>query len=246
MKTLKKILAFILVGASLASSAVITAYADENHSDTTASENHAGIDEREYQEYLDSLSDEQLQLVREKEERVKEIEQQIVEKQFITLKSTTIYSIPGTFTMYQQETDTYCGPACVKSVLMYINGSSPSQSDINDYIGGKFTTIPRYMNSKQKQCNYLLKTNPTQSSLTAAIFSSIYVDKVPTFLRISGTTRSNWYYATSGHCILAYEIYSDYSKIKIADPLGDRVEGCPYFYLKPASTVAKYTTHVCY
>ena len=239
-------MAFILVSASLASSSVITAYADENHGNTTASENYAGIDEREYQEYLDSLSDEQKQLVREKEERVKEIEQQIVENQFITPRSTTIYSIPGSFTMYQQEADTYCIPACIKSVLMYINGSSPSQSDIDDYTDMKFPAIPRYMNARQKQCNYLWKTNPTEAALKAAIFTSIYNDKVPAFIGISGTTDKNWYYKTSGHCILAYQIYSDYSYIKIADPLGDKVAGCPYFYLKNTSTVARYTYDVCY
>ena len=147
--------------------------------------------------------------------------------------------------MSEKETDTFCGPACVKSTLMYINGSSPSQSSINFSINRDFTKIPNYVNNRQSRSPYIYLSEPTQSQLTACIKTSIN-SEIPTFLRIADTSTPTWYYNTDGHCVLSNAIYSDNSKIQIADPLGDRVSGCPYFYEKNASTVYDYTTDLIY
>ncbi|MBR6835402.1 MAG: C39 family peptidase, partial [Oscillospiraceae bacterium] len=70
-----------------------------------------------------------------------------------------------------QENDYYCVPACVRSMLMYINGSSPSQSSIASSLGTTSsdgtnpTTIAPYLNSKQNNCYYVYYASPTQSYL---------------------------------------------------------------------------------
>lgn len=212
--------------------------------DTDFRSDHAIVDMTEYQDYLDTLSDEEMEAALEKETLMNSLSIQTGAE--IQSMTATKLSIPGTFTMYQQETDTYCIPACVKSLLMYVNGSSPTQSSINSSINQSFTSIPNYVNSRQSNCQYLLVTSPTQSNLKTCVYMDITNDEVPTFLRLSGTSSSSWYYTTSGHCVLSNAIYSDKSVIQIADPLGDRVSGCPYFYEKNTSTVASYTTHVCY
>lgn len=155
-------------------------------------------------------------------------------------------SIPGTFTMYQQETDIYCVPACIKSVLMYTAKKSPSQATIHNYTQLNFTRIPAYVNARENKCRYVLVTSPSLTDLKNKIYYDINTEKCPSFLRIYNRTGANWYYATTGHCILSNAIYSDKSKIQIADPLGKRVSGCPYFYLKSASVVGSYTTHLCW
>lgn len=160
-------------------------------------------------------------------------------------KAATLKSLSD-FKMYQQETDIYCVPACIKSTLMYIAKKSPSQATIHSYTQLDFTKIPAYVNARQSKNRYVLVNKPSLTTLKNNIYTNIVNVKVPVFLRISGTTSSNWYYSTSGHCILATGIYSDKSKIRIGDPLGKRVTGCPYFYTKSASTVKSFTTHMCW
>lgn len=55
-----------------------------------------------------------------------------------------------------------------------------------------------------------------------------------------------WYYVTNGHSVVVNAIYDDYSYIQIADPLGDRVAGCPYFYLKTATAANNVCTRIVY
>lgn len=119
------------------------------------SDDYASIDGSAYQAYLDSLTDKQLQVVREKEKRLDEIEKQIIENQ-LTSRAVTKYVLPGSFMMYQQETDTYCVPACIKSALIYIIGISQTQSEINSVIKKDFAKIPAYMNLMQNKSTYLL------------------------------------------------------------------------------------------
>ena len=59
-------------------------------------------------------------------------------------------------TMYQQETDYYCVPACVKSTLMFIAKKSPSQATIHNYTQLDFTKIPAYVNARQTKNKYVL------------------------------------------------------------------------------------------
>lgn len=149
--------------------------------------------------------------------------------------------VPGVFTIYQQLTNTYCVPACIQSVLIYINESSPSQESIDKEIQMKFSKIPEYMNARQNQCDYVSGGKPSETQLESFIRMDIINSSVPTFLRLSGTTTGDlvsdderWYYETNGHCVLATSIFEDNSAIWIADPLGGVVSGCPAFYQKKA------------
>ncbi len=243
MNAMKNFIKCILISAIMATAHSVTTSADSCR--TTAEENCAIIDENQYHEYLQSLSKEQLQNMQQKEMMINNIMNNI-ESQSNNSRSVTKLSIPGNFRMYQQEADTYCIPACIKSVLMYTSNTSPAQSDIDSSINMHFTLIPSYVNHRQNQCSYLFSENPSQAFLTTSIYTDITIENAPTFLRISNTSTSNWYYYTSGHCVLSNAIYSDYSQIQIADPYGDKISGCPYFYLKSASTVANYTTDIVY
>lgn len=206
--------------------------------------NSAIVNETEYQEYLDSLSDEEIQEVIEKEELLSNLSLQNDSSQYSSISDKI--SIPGNFTMYQQEIDTYCIPACIKSLLVYVNGSSPSQFAINASIKTSFSAIPKYVNARQDRCQYLLVNNPSAATLATSVYMDVTKYKVPAFLRLSGTTKDNWFYETPGHCVLANAIYSDKSKLQVADPLGGRVSGCPYFYEKKLSGIYKYITNLCY
>ncbi len=230
-----------LICAILATSSIVTAFADGNFG-TAIKGNNAIVDDNEYQEYLDSLSDEELQKVREKEKLLEEAENRVIPR------STTIYTIPNpnTFHMYQQETDVFCIPACIQSVLMYINGTSPWQVGIHIITKMNFAKIPAFINDYQSKCHYLLVTSPNAAKLVASIYVSVDVYEVPSFLRIEASNEDNLYYTTGGHCILAYGIYGDNSKILLADPLGGLVSGCPEKYDKSSTIMAKVTTDLCY
>ncbi|MBD5156125.1 MAG: hypothetical protein HDT13_00560 [Butyrivibrio sp.] len=229
---------------ALSCTASLSAYAESTTNNGTFGGDYAIVDLDEYQSYLDTLSDAQLQLIAEKEQLASEIEAEQSVTTYADARGTLI-GVPGTFTMYQQETDTYCGNACMKSVLMYTTGSSPTQAEIDTELKNKFSNIPSYANARQSKCFYVHFANPTQSELTSKIKSDITNYKVPAFLRIV-TRKPVWYYDTNGHCVLSNGIYDDVSKILIADPAGDLAPDCPYFYEKPASTVADYTTAICW
>lgn len=238
--------AFAATVMAVSSSASLSAYAESSVSNEEFGGDYATVNSDDYQRYLGTLSDEQLQLIAEKERVAAKFETELSTERYATTRAATLIGVPGTFTIYQQETNTYCVPACIKSVLMYTTNSSPSQASIDSTINMNFTKIPDYVNARQSKCNYVLSTSPTQSTLTSHIKSDITSWEVPSFLRISGTSETSWYYATNGHCVLSNGIYDDQSIVLIADPLGERVTDCPYFYEKPASTVANYTTHQCW
>lgn len=229
---------------ALSFGASLSAYAESTVNNETFGGDYAIVDLEAYQSYLDTLSDAQLQLIAEKEQLASEIE---AEQSIDTNANArgTLIGVPGTFTMYQQETNTYCANACMKSVLMYTIGSSPTQAQIDTELKNKFSNIPSYANARQSQCHYVHHANPTQAELTSRIKADIVNIKVPAFLRIE-TTDDDWYYSTSGHCILSNGIYDDVSKILIADPLGDRAPGCPYFYEKQAYEVSERATAICW
>lgn len=205
---------------------------------------HAIVDPDKYQEYLDSLTDEQLQLMEEKERMAAEIESALANRPY-AVASNTYHDIPGSFTMYQQETEWLCVPACIKSVLMYVNGNSPTQAAIDWVIRENFSNIPSYINEQQNRCFYLYLKNPTSDELTSHIYSDVSRYKVPTFLRIV-TRKPEWHYDTNGHCVLSNGISDDFLHIRIADPNGGLEPDLPYFYIGETSTVKNFTTTMCW
>ncbi len=235
---MKKIICMILTITMLLALS-ITAFAAENHTGVKVqanSENNISgeivLTEQQYVEYLASLSEDDLQKIAEKESTSAQYAGNAA-----TRATGTLIQVPGTFTMYQQETDNYCIPATVKSILTYITGSSPTQSEIAGTTGTDPSKIPAYLNDRQDEIYYVYvkKSDFTQNGMCSKLYSTIVTNKMPASMGISGTKATNWYYATSGHSLVVHGIYDDYSYIRIADPLGDRVAGCPYFYSKSAS-----------
>ena len=96
-------------------------------------------------------------------------------------RSGSLITVPNTYTMYQQETDTYCIPATVKSILMYINGTSPSQSTIAETTGTDPTKIPDYLNDRQDECYYIYtaKSKFDQEGMCSRLYSTIVNNDVP-------------------------------------------------------------------
>lgn len=197
--------------------------------------------EEEYQAYLESLSQEELSKIAEKEDMVR-----FYSATRVQTRSGTKISIPGTFNMYQQEEADYCIPATIKSILVYLTGSSPSQSQIHSSINRDPTKIAGYLNDRQSDVYYVYKASPSQTSMCDNLYTTIKHAQAPASMGISGTTTSNWYYATAGHSLVVNAIYDDYSYIQFGDPLGERTPGCPYFYLKSASLAHDVCTRIVY
>ena len=109
-------------------------------------------------EYLASLSEVELQMIVEKENAATQVVRNTM------TRSGTLVTVPSPFTMYQQETDTYCIPATIKSILMYINGTSPTQSTIAVITGTDPTRIPSYLNDRQSVRYYIYSAKSTIQS----------------------------------------------------------------------------------
>lgn len=196
------------------------------------------LSKQENMEYLAGLSKEEKQIILAKEKLALSLEKSN------NRKSGSLISLSGSFTLFIQENDAYCVPATIKSILGYINGTSPSQSDIADAIGTSLiigtspTTIAPYLNENQNRNYYVYQPNYDMgiNTMCSRIYSAISYSHVPASIGID-TTSTSWFYHISGHSTAVIGIYDDYSKIKLADPAGGLIPGCPSFYIKDASTV---------
>lgn len=227
-----------------AGSAALPAYADNDTDDMEFGGNYAIVDEAEYQEYLDSLTDEQRQFIEAKEQMLTELMNESSET-YMSGRAAMI-GLSKPFTIYSQKESIYCGPACVQSVLKYITGDSPEQEEIHDVIQRNFYAIPGYIASIQTKFTYSKYGNPSETALVNCIKTDVANFDVPTFIRIAGTTTTSWYYRTDGHCILSTGVSDDLSTIQIADPLVGLVPDCPGFYSKSAYLVSLFTTDICW
>lgn len=199
----------------------------------------------EEEEYWNSLSEEEKQLIKDAEEESDRIAEEWA-KQPMTRAATKI-SIPGTFTMYAQTHDMYCAPACVKSIIQYLNGSSPTQDDI---ARGMETTLDRgtlvvnivpYLNSKVSY-NYKLVSTPSQTTMCNRLYTTIVTNKKPGMMAIYNPKGTNWHYPTDGHALVVNAIYSDKSKVQFADPLGNKYD--KYYYIKTAAIAHAVCAHL--
>ena len=230
---MKKWIASILSIAMLLSFGV-SAYADTEPATESEEENgksYTGVifDSDRTQEF----SEEELLKLEEKLEAVERL------KNAPEPRSVTKISLPGTFTIYQQENGWSCVPACVKSALKYITGiSTYTQSEIAqdmgtiDYVGTYNSAIAPYMDEMQDEYWYVRKDNPTKTSIGLYTYNAVATNDVPAFMCISNPLGENWHYPTEGHCLIINAIYSDKSKVQFADPLGGTQQGWPYFYEK--------------
>jgi hypothetical protein len=150
------------------------------------------------------------------------------------------FTLPG-FTMYRQENDIYCVPACVKSALKYITGATYEQSKIAEDMGTimavdtESSKIAPYMDAMQNEYWYVRKDKPTKSSIELYTYNAVVTNKVLAFMCIINPLGEKWHYGTKGHCLIINAIYSDKSKVQFADPLGGTQQGWPYYYIKDTS-----------
>lgn len=234
---MKKLLVIILALAMLSSYCVVA------NAEDTASNIVGGVIQataQEEAEYLESLTDEDIALINKKIEEAYNVANQN------ETRAATKLSIPGTFTMYQQENNYYCVPACIKSVLKYLTGTTYSQSSIASAIGTTSTgtsavNIVPYLNEKQ-DFYFARTTNFDQNTLCTYLYYTVGNVGVPGMLFFVNPSGTNWHYATYGHCLVVNAVYSDHSKLQFADPLGGWESDWPYFYEKSSSIVTPICT----
>lgn len=133
-------------------------------------------------------------------------------------------SITISVTYFPQENKYYCGPATVKQVVHWINGSSNSQkwyADELGYVEGKgtdMTHIPGVLNDCIDEQYYVYSSIGTQTQWMDKIRSSIYNDR-PAVLDINTIelyANKEFPYGTKGHFVNV----SGYSstQVRITDP----------------------------
>ena len=139
-------------------------------------------------------------------------------------------SSPRNYVCYTQLEDYFCIPACVQSVLMYLNGSAPSQYIIAEDLdveeidgGGKFCKIRPYLNEKQ-YVNYYVQKDYTISfdTMKTDLYQAITLFQAPAILGIVAD-ESNWEYQTSGHVLTLAGARDDKAMFEFADPLMKRL-----------------------
>lgn len=162
------------------------------------------------------------------------------------LASVYKISLPGTFRLYEQQNNAYCGAACVKSALMYLNGSAPSQNTIYLRVFNEFPRVRDYMNIKQDQCSYLFSQAPNKALMLTHFHYDITVEEAPSFVRIVVDDSEDWYYTTKGHCLLVNAIYNDKTIVQFADPSANSETRWNAFYLMPADQIAGVCKDVIY
>lgn len=234
---MKKLLVIILALAMLSSYCVI-ANAKDVSSNIVGGDIQATAQEEA--EYLENLTNEDIARINEKIEAANNAVRQN------NTRAATKLSIPGTFTMYQQETSYYCVPACIQSVLKYLTGTTYSQSSIASAIGTTTSgtsaaNIVPYLNEKQ-DFYYARTTNFDQNCMCTYLYYTVGNVGVPGLMSIVNPTGANWHYATNGHRLVINAVYSDHSKLQFADPLGGWESDWPYFYEKSSSIVAPICT----
>ncbi|RGI70180.1 hypothetical protein DXD93_07735 [Ruminococcus bromii] len=237
---MKKFLSILLLCAILLSFPVIAHAESEDSNESEVYSGEIIPSEEEEQEYLSSLSKTDLLKIKQKETEAKLIEK--FSKP--TARAAYKISIPGTFTIYQQSKSYYCVPACVKSVLQYINGKSDSQdkiaSDLGTIrIGTDGRKIAPYLNKKQKSFYYARLEEPSKTLMESCLYATIARNKKPCLMAIITESNDDWYYTTRGHRLVVNAIYSDKSRIQFADPMGKLNSNWPYFYVKSSTLVKK-------
>ena len=114
---------------------------------------------------------------------------------------------------YSQQNGYYCGPATIRQMCGYLNGTAnlPSQDDIADELntsenyGTDQQELIDYLNLHTSECYETLWRNGAYVS-SSQLFNLIIADannNKPTLLHIRDTNTSNWRYYTDGHYLCA-------------------------------------------
>ena len=224
---------FITLAMLFGLSGLISANAAETNSQFAIPEGVIPATPEEFEAYWNSLSEEEKAFIAEKEAASAQLAEQ-VENQPATRAASKI-SIPGSFTIYKQEKCNYCVPACLKSVIQYLNGSSPSQSSIASALylkpedkGVKAYRIKPYLDSKVDY-TYVWTMDPSTTQIRDHLYYAVVSQDVPGLMTVCDMGEGVWKYQTEGHCVVVNAVYSDKSRIQVADPLGGS-NGRPTFF----------------
>lgn len=170
----------------------------------------------------------------------------------ISLFSTTSsgeIAIPGTFTLFTQPNNYYCVPACLKSVINYIEGTAASQGLIaiaigTDSISGSTMSSAFNYLTNRVDFAYIRTTGLNKTNMCNNIYATIANDDKPCIVGVNILSSDNWHYgmtASSGwHCVVLNAIWSDKSKIQVADPIVSYLKGegiipsnsSPFYYVE--------------
>lgn len=171
-------------------------------------------------EYYNSLSAEEQALLCEKITEALEYAEEPMPR------AATLYSISDNYRLYRQERSYYCAPACVKSILKYITGDTFSQSDLAEEMyttstGTPIMNVKTCLNNNQDDYNYNLwnTIDFDTTEMCTYIYFTVYRRSKPLLFGLGPTSEDYWEYANSGeHAVNIIGIYSDKSKLEIADP----------------------------
>lgn len=143
----------------------------------------------------------------------------------ISLAATnTWYYLSSSFPLNKQETSYYCGPATVREVVRYHNGSASSQSTYASSLGTTtsgtdMTKIAPVLKSETGK-NYVYADIVSQTRWETRIMNNINNTNMAVVMDIA-TDTSFWKYSTSGHFLPIYGYYGttdDVVKVEMADP----------------------------
>lgn len=126
------------------------------------------------------------------------------------------------FAVYGQIYSNYCGPASVKSSLMYLNGSSPTQDQIASGCGttsnGTYlANMVTYMNNRLTTTYYTPQYRATKSAMQNYLWSGIQYDDPP-IIGFACSTSQGWRYNSGGHFVLVNGARTDREEFNLADP----------------------------
>ena len=126
--------------------------------------------------------------------------------------------------VYTQINGYYCGPATVKEVLQYYNGTSSSQKTYAKELGTTkdgtdMTKIPDVLNNHENKNNYLYNQFDSWSDWDRYVKFDME-NNYPTVIDINSSKCKFWRYKTTGHymCISGYDDSGSTTYAYVADP----------------------------
>lgn len=129
-----------------------------------------------------------------------------------------------------QERKYYCVPACIQSMLKYINEKEVSQDTIasgcNTVLDGgtKLSNALSYLNSHQSGTEYAVKyqgkssAKHTAETIARNLYYDIVLYDVPALLAVDADEIYGWQYNTDAHAVCVYGAESSRENFAVADP----------------------------
>lgn len=209
---MKKLFTIFMVTLLLAQTILINAYAIDESGPKGALEH-----DESYRGSQIVYTEKQKNMLEEKHRLLEEFEQNKVSTYAYT------WSFLDYFTIYVQETNYYCGPATVKSVLNYINGSAPSQSTIatncNTTSSGTYLAdMINYLNNKQSVNVYEGAYRVDQTKLARYLYFDVHNRGIPCIIGFACNTTNGWQYDSGGHFCCVIGARDDRGAFTLADP----------------------------